>query len=81
MIRTQIQLTDEQMERLRSAAERAHVSIAEIIRRAVDEVVGRREARAEDLQRRARELAGKFGSGRDDVSSSHDEHLANAFRE
>lgn len=43
MQRTQIYLTDEQRRLLDRAAARESISIAEIVRRAVDEHLGRRE--------------------------------------
>jgi hypothetical protein len=82
MIRTQVQLTDEQMRRLRRAAERENVSVAEIVRRCVDLALdGQRPERAESW-RRARTLAGKFQDreGARDVATRHDEHLDEAFR-
>jgi hypothetical protein len=41
MIRTQIQLTDELAEHIKEAAVREHVSMAEMIRRAVSRLSGR----------------------------------------
>jgi hypothetical protein len=72
MIRTQISLTAEQMQRLRAEARRRRVPIAEVVRDAVDRMVpldpeGRR-ARWE----RALNAAGRFDSGTGDVASDHD---------
>jgi hypothetical protein len=81
MIRTQIQLTEGQMEALRQVSQREKLSIAEIIRRALDETLAASApvSRAE-LAQRAAEVAGRFASGHSDVSAEHDRHLAEAFR-
>jgi hypothetical protein len=81
MVRTQIQLTEEQMERLRTAAERERVSIAELIRRSIDRTIGCNHGISLAAQkRRAIELAGRFASGRENISAEHDKHLEEAFR-
>jgi hypothetical protein len=77
MIRTQIQLTDEQLHKLRRAAREQGVSVAEIVRRCIDraiddEIPGRRN----DYARAAR-LVGAFEDheGARDVSARHDDYL------
>jgi hypothetical protein len=80
MIRTQIQLTEEQSREIRSIAERENTSMANLIRRAVDDWL----ARYSDTARRARkkralEVAGRYRSGLSDVSEHHDEYLAEAY--
>lgn len=72
MIRTQVSLTEEQMERLRREARRRHVSLAALIRDAVDRVVP-----DEDSERSARidsllEAAGSASSGSGTVATDHD---------
>ncbi len=71
MIRTQVSLTEEQMQRLRRAALRQHVSLAAIIRDAVDRVVP-----DEDAQRRERieALLGAAGSAASETGSVAREH-------
>ncbi len=82
MIRTQMQLTDSQMEALRQLSEREHISIAEIVRRALDDLLSRSNiVSREELLRRAAEVAGRFASGRSDVSAKHDDYLEQAFIE
>ena len=76
MIRTQVSLTAGQMKRLRRAAERRHVSIAALIRDAVDQVVPDEDSDRLELQRRAFDLAGAFHSGHTDTAERHDEVLA-----
>jgi hypothetical protein len=82
MVRTQIQLTEEQMERLKALAKASNVSLAELIRKGVSLlVVGQPEASGPERRSRALAAVGKFRSGRSDVSRNHDEHLAEAFME
>jgi hypothetical protein len=75
VIRTQISLTEAQMERLRREARRRHTSIAAIIRDAVDATVTDEDSDRLTRQRRAFGLAGSFSSGRSDTSERHDEIL------
>jgi hypothetical protein len=75
MIRTQISLTEEQMKRLRREARRRRVSLAALIREAVDRTVP-----DEDAERRARievmlSAAGSVSSGTGRVAAEHDEVL------
>jgi hypothetical protein len=76
MIRTQVSLTEDQMRRLRRAARSRHVSLAAVIRDAVDRVVP-----DEDDQRRDRidallAAAGSVASGTGLVALDHDAELA-----
>jgi hypothetical protein len=80
VIRTQISLTEAQMERLRREARRRHTSIAAIIRGAVDATVADEDSDRLTRQRRAFGLAGAFSSGRSDTSERHDEILGEATR-
>ncbi|NJD56264.1 MAG: ribbon-helix-helix protein, CopG family [Nitrospirae bacterium] len=80
MVRTQIQLTEEQAKALRKMAASRHLSSAELIRRAVDVMIKSGPAAdPEERRKRAIEIAGKFSSGRSDVSRKHDKYLADAF--
>ena len=77
MIRTQVQLTEKQVEMLKELARRENVSMAELIRRAVERWL--QEASPISLgerKRRALDIVGRFRSGRADVSDKHDEYLA-----
>lgn len=81
MIRTQIQLTEEQARKLKRVASERGVSMAEVIRQAIhrelgqDEMEGRWE-RAIEAVRRSR-----FRSGKSDIAERHDEYLAEDFLE
>jgi hypothetical protein len=80
VIRTQISLTEAQMERLRREARRRHTSIAAIIRDAVDATVTDEDSDRSARHRRAFGLAGAFSSGRSDISERHDEVLGEEIR-
>jgi len=81
MIRTQIQLTEEQARRLRAWAAQRGVSLAELIREGVDAITWSAQGTdAQTRQQRAIAVAGRFRSGRTDVSAEHDQHLAEAWQ-
>ena len=81
MVRTQIQLTEDQAARLRELAAREGLSLAELIRRSVDQYLGAARAPLPDERRqRAMEVAGRFASGTADTSERHDEVLAESYR-
>lgn len=82
MIRTQIQLTEQQLRQVRRAARERGLSVAEVIRRCIDrgvdgEIPDRNQAYARALGR-----AGAFRDrqGARDVSEKHDDYLDEAFR-
>lgn len=80
MVRTQIQLTEEQACRIKAVAARKRVSQAEVIRRLVDRMLPIEEAPNEaDIKRRAIAAAGKVRSGSGDLAAKHDDYLAEAF--
>jgi Ribbon-helix-helix domain len=82
MVRTQIQLTEEQYKRLKAMSHQQGISIAEIVRQSVDEYTKRRETDhvdPDERRRRAMAVAGRFNSGLSDISVNHDEYLAEAY--
>jgi len=80
MVRTQVQLTEMQLAALRDDAAATGRSVAELIRMGVDRyLASRSELGREERIERAIKVAGKFSSGRSDVSANHDRHLAEAF--
>jgi hypothetical protein len=82
MIRTQVQLTEHQIKALRHASSATGRSVADLIRQGVDQyLAGRSEIGREERIERAAKVAGKFSSGRTDVSANHDKYLAEAFRQ
>jgi len=81
MVRTQIQLTERQAEALKEAAARQGVSMAELIRQAVDRLVASSGPSTKaELRSRAAAVAGKFRSGRDDVSVRHDDYYSQTVK-
>jgi hypothetical protein len=82
MVRTQIQLTDEQAATLKKLAVLRGVSMAELIRQGVDGLLRSGSAGLSSDLRKKRALAatGKFRSKEGDLSERHDRYLAEAFR-
>ena len=78
MIRTQIQVTEDQLTALRQLATESGRSISDLVREGVETVLSARK-RAERVERALR-AAGRFSSGTSDGSAQHDRHLAEAFR-
>jgi Ribbon-helix-helix protein, copG family len=79
MIRTQVQLTDKQAELLRQRSKRENVSIAELVRQAIDAFTRAEPSSGRELRERAISAAGRFASGVRDTSSKHDDALVEAF--
>jgi hypothetical protein len=80
MIRTQIQLTEEQSRRVKEIAEREEISMAEVIRQAVDHwITMSGDLPPEERRRRALSVVGRFSSGLGDISVNHDAYLAEAY--
>jgi hypothetical protein len=77
MIRTQIQLTDEQARSLRHEANLRGISMAAVLRELVDDAL-RAPARAQTA--RARGVVGRFASGEHRTAREHDAALEQAFR-
>lgn len=80
MVRTQIQLEEDQVRILKMLAAEGHTSMAEVIRLAVDAYAGQRMPGI-DPQRRQRAIkaAGRFRSGAGNLSADHDAHLADIY--
>lgn len=80
MIRTQIQLTQEQARRVKEVAEREEISMAEAIRRAVELwLTTYGDLPIEERKRRALAVVGRFHSGLGDVAKNHDYYVAEAM--
>lgn len=80
MVRTQIQLTDEQSQGLKEIATDQGVSVAEVIRQAVDKVlVNRYKPSIEEQRQRAIAALGRGHSGLGDLAARHDDYLEEAF--
>jgi hypothetical protein len=82
MIRTQIQLPEEQVALLKKMAVAQHKSMAEIIRQAVDFFArAKHGGDDEQLRRRAMAVTGRFSSGVENLAVSHDSYLTEIFNE
>jgi len=81
MVRTQIQLSEVQLDALRQLSASSGRSIADLVRQGVELYLSteRRTSRAEQVQRALR-AAGRFSSGASDGSADHDRYLAEAYR-
>ncbi len=82
MVRTQIQLTEEQSKSLRRLAEIDNVSLAEVIRRSVDNYIeARQDVSREERKRRLLSVVGIGNSGVSDLGVNHDKYLAEIYAE
>ena len=79
MVRTQIQLTEEQAEKLRELSAVRRESVAALIRKAVDQLIVSGNPDRSTLYRQAASVIGKYQSDRDDISINHDRYLEQAF--
>ena len=80
MIRTQVQLTEQQHLRLRTHAAERGLSISQLVRDGVDNVLAQIEEGAQSQRaQRAIAVAGRFNSGRSDVARRHDDYLVAAY--
>lgn len=82
MVRTQIQLTEEQAKAVKKIARARHLSVAELIRQAVDNLIKASTViDVEERRKRAIDASGRFRSGLRDLSTEHDKYLEEAFSE
>jgi len=81
MVRTQIQLPEEQVAMLKKMAIAQHKSMAEIIRQAVDLFAKAKYGGEEQRRSRAMAATGHFRSGVKDLAVSHDSYLTEVFGE
>jgi Arc/MetJ-type ribon-helix-helix transcriptional regulator len=82
MIRTQIQLTKQQVQSLKSLANARGVSMAELIREGVDSLLKAQQGiDLAERRRRAIAAAGKFQSDVSDLGVNHDRYLAEAYEQ
>ena len=75
MVRTQIQLTEEQAEKLREIAMENHESIASLIRNAIDQFILSKKSSRSSLYLQAKSVVGKYEADEDDISIEHDRYL------
>ena len=84
MVRTQIQLTEEQHRALKQWARRRRISLAEAVRRCVEERLAQdgTAVSPEGLLREAAAVFGKYADpeGASDIGRDHDRYLDRAYR-
>jgi hypothetical protein len=80
VVRTQIQLTEQQARRLRAHARERGVSLAEMIRQCVETALAEKAPNRGALYDRAARLVGRFPDrrGARDISARHDSYLDEA---
>jgi hypothetical protein len=76
-LRTQIQLTAEQLQALKDVSAAEKTSVAELVRSGVESVL--KDRSGVDRWARAAAVSGRFRSRRRDLARRHDSHLAEAF--
>ncbi len=82
MIRTQIQLTEQQTDIVKYLAARKNVSMAKIIREAIDRYAhSEPEINREERIERAMAAVGGFHSGLKDLGTNHDKYFAESITE
>jgi len=80
MVKTQVQLPEEDLARLRRLAAEKGVSVSELVRRGVKQVLQSEAGPTrEELWERAGKVIGKFRSGKTDIGRRHDDYLAEDF--
>ena len=77
MIRTQIQLTEEQARELKRMAAERGISVSALIREAIEKAVAVDDGPAK--RQRALGAVGRFRSGAKDISTEHDRYLSEDF--
>ncbi len=78
MVRMVIQLTEEQRQGLKELSAQRGVSMAEVVRQAVERILDEDERK--EKWRRASALVGKFPSGLTDIAEEHDKYLGEEGR-
>ena len=79
MIRTQVQINEDQSKWLKNKARDMGVSVSHLIRKSVDLYRAQESRLPIDRKEKAITAVGRFSSGQSDVASRHDEYLAQAY--
>jgi len=79
MVRTQIQVQEDQLNWLRVEASARGVSVSQLIREGIALFRAREERFPEEKKKRGLAAVGRFSSNLSDVSERHDDYLAEAF--
>jgi hypothetical protein len=80
VVKVQVRFTQTQAIALKRLAARQNVSVAELIRQAIDDWL-RKPGRIDldERKRRALAVSGRFHSGQPNLSTAHDQYLEEAF--
>lgn len=80
MVRTQIQLTEEQSQVLKAVALKRGISMAELIRQSIDHYIqSAHQLTMKERRQRALAVIGIASSGIPDLATNHDQYLAEAY--
>jgi len=79
MLRTQVQIAEDQIRWLREKAKVRGVSVSQLIREGVEFYRRHEDRLPEDKKKRALAAIGRYASGESDIAEHHDDHLADAF--
>jgi hypothetical protein len=80
MIRTQIQLTEEQYQAIKQLSLATQQSIAAIVRKALEQFLLTRKPGREALYHRAKSVVGKYRIRTHDISVEHDRYLKETYQ-
>jgi len=80
MLRTQIQLTEEQARMLKELSRAGDESMAALIRQAIDHFLTSARPNRTGQYRQALTVVGKYKTGPSDIAVEHDRYLEEAFR-
>jgi hypothetical protein len=78
-VRTQIQISEEQAKALKVLSNRRGVSVAELIRQALNPLLSGVGISPEEQRKRALAIVGRFHSGQTEISTEHDRFLAEDY--
>lgn len=82
MVRTQIQLTENQAAALKRRAASQGISMAEVIRRSLDRTIAEEDPMQDpEARRRALAAIGCIRTGPPDLAENHDAYLLEAYSE
>ena len=76
MVRTQVQIDEDQIIWLKIKAKDRGVSVSQLIREGIDLYRIREDRLPDEKKNRALSAVGRFSSGLSDISAQHDEYLA-----
>jgi hypothetical protein len=80
MLRTQIQIEEDQINWLRDRARERGVSVSQLIREGVEFYRKHEDRLPEDKKKKALAAIGRYASGVSDISEKHDDYLTTAFK-